>query len=127
MGNIYDGIQRPLKSIAELSTSIYIPRGINTVSLSRSSRWTFNPVNFKVGDHLAGGDIFGEVYENSVVTSHKIMMHPRARGTITHLVEKGTYAVDVSTYHSHGFLISSGRHTIVWPARDYDTDTLPHD
>lgn len=97
MGNIYDGIQRPLKSIAELSSSIYIPRGINTVSLSRSTRWTFEPVNFKVGDHLAGGDIFGEVYENSVVTSHKIMMHPRARGTITHLAEKGTYAVDVSS------------------------------
>lgn len=95
MGNIYDGIQRPLKTIAELSSSIYIPRGINTTALNRTIKWDFNPVNFKVGDHISGGDIFGEVYENSVVVNHKIMMAPRGMGTVTHVVEKGSYSVDV--------------------------------
>ncbi|TCD60321.1 H(+)-transporting V1 sector ATPase subunit A, partial [Steccherinum ochraceum] len=66
MSNIVDGIQRPLRSIQELSKSIYIPRGINTEALDRSLKWDFNPINFKVGDHLAGGDIFGRVYENSL-------------------------------------------------------------
>jgi len=44
MSNIYDGIQRPLKSIAEQSESIYIPRGINTDALDRQIKWDFTPV-----------------------------------------------------------------------------------
>lgn len=53
--------------------------------------------HFKVGDHISGGDIFGRVYENSLVDNHKIMLPPRALGTITHIADKGSYAVDVST------------------------------
>lgn len=96
MSNIYDGIQRPLKSIAEQSESIYIPRGINTDALDRQIKWDFTPVNFKVGDHISGGDIFGTVYENSLVNEHKIMMNPRGMGTVTMIAEKGSYSVDVS-------------------------------
>lgn len=50
----------------------------------------------QVGDHITGGDIFGRVYENSLVDNHKIMLSPRALGTITSIAEKGSYAVDVS-------------------------------
>lgn len=49
----------------------------------------------QVGDHITGGDIFGSVWENSLVDNHKIMLQPRALGTITNIVEKGSYAVDV--------------------------------
>ena len=49
----------------------------------------------QVGDHISGGDIFGKVYENSLVDAHKIMLNPRAMGTITHIAEKGGYSVDV--------------------------------
>ncbi|KAH9807389.1 ATP synthase alpha/beta family, nucleotide-binding domain-containing protein [Melampsora americana] len=94
MSNIYDGIQRPLKSIAELSNSIYIPRGINTQALDRVREWDFTPTSYKIGDHLSGGDIYGTVYENSLVSEHKIMLPPRAMGTITYLAEKGSYTVD---------------------------------
>jgi V-type H+-transporting ATPase subunit A len=48
-----------------------------------------------VGDHISGGDIFGGVYENSLVDKHKIMLSPRALGTITHIADKGSYAVNV--------------------------------
>lgn len=51
---------------------------------------------FQVGDHITGGDIFGRVYENSLVDDHKIMLNPRAMGTITRVAEKGSYTVDVS-------------------------------
>lgn len=95
MSNIYDGIQRPLKAIADLSKSIYIPRGINTQALDREIKWDFEPINYKVGDHISGGDIFGKVYENSLLSEHKIMMNPRGMGTITHIAEKGSYSVDV--------------------------------
>lgn len=50
----------------------------------------------QVGDHISGGDIFGGVYENSLVDNHKIMLPPRALGTITHIAEKGSYTVEVS-------------------------------
>ncbi|CAE6441472.1 unnamed protein product [Rhizoctonia solani] len=94
MENIVDGIQRPLRAIQESSKSIYIPRGINTDALDRTIEWDFTPGQFKVGDHISGGDIFGSVYENSLVDNHKIMLSPRALGTITSIAEKGSYTVE---------------------------------
>jgi V-type H+-transporting ATPase subunit A len=52
MSNIYDGIQRPLKAIQEVSQSIYIPRGIATPALDTSVTWDFNPLNFQVNIEL---------------------------------------------------------------------------
>lgn len=48
MGSIFDGIQRPLKDINDLTQSIYIPKGVNIPALSRTTQWEFNPVNIKV-------------------------------------------------------------------------------
>ncbi|EEB06429.2 V-type ATPase subunit A [Schizosaccharomyces japonicus yFS275] len=92
---IYDGIQRPLERIHAVSNSIYIPRGIYTEALDRNRKWEFTPSkDFRVGDHISGGDVYGTVFENSLFNSHKIMLPPRARGTITHIAEAGSYAVD---------------------------------
>ena len=52
-------------------------------------------IYFKVGDHITGGDIFGSVYENSLVNEHKIMLSPRSMGTVKYIAEKGSYTVDV--------------------------------
>ena len=93
LNNIYDGIQRPLQTIADVSKSIYIPRGIATNALNREKKWEFKPTA-KVGDHIAGGDVWGIVYENSFVTEHRIMLPPRARGTIKSIVGAGDYTVD---------------------------------
>jgi len=94
METIYDGIQRPLKSIADAANSIYIPRGINLPALDREKKWDFTPGKYKVGDHITGGDVFGSVFENSLLNDHKIMLPPRAKGTITRLSDKGSYTVD---------------------------------
>lgn len=48
LGSIFDGIQRPLKDINEMSQSIYIPKGVNIPALSRTLKWEFNPLNIKV-------------------------------------------------------------------------------
>ncbi|EKD13334.1 vacuolar ATP synthase catalytic subunit A [Drepanopeziza brunnea f. sp. 'multigermtubi' MB_m1] len=90
---IYDGIQRPLRSIAQNSNSIYIPRGIAVPALNREKDWEFKPL-MKVGDHITGGDIWGTVYENSLMDDHKILLPPRARGTITRIAGEGKYKVD---------------------------------
>lgn len=67
----------------------------------------------QVGDHISGGDIFGKVYENSLVHDHKVMLSPRALGTITRIADKGSYAVNVSSnsisYHIRTPNLSSSR------------------
>lgn len=118
MGNIVDGIQRPLRNIQERSKSIYIPRGINTVALDRTLLWEFKPGSFKVGDHISGGDIFGSVYENSLVDNHKIMLPPRALGTINRIAEPGNYTVDDVVLETE-FQGKTSHHTMMqlWPVR----------
>ncbi|GFT37049.1 v-type proton ATPase catalytic subunit A [Nephila pilipes] len=93
MGSIFDGIQRPLKDINELTSSIYIPRGVNVPALSREATWDFNPITYKVGSHITGGDIFGIVRENTLI-KHKIMLPPRALGRVLYIAEPGSYTVD---------------------------------
>lgn len=56
METIYDGIQRPLKSITEKTRNIYIPRGISLPALDREKKWEFTPT-MKEGDHISGGDV----------------------------------------------------------------------
>lgn len=43
LGNIFDGIQRPLKTIAKLSGDVYIPRGVSVPALDRDTLWEFQP------------------------------------------------------------------------------------
>jgi V-type H+-transporting ATPase subunit A len=93
MGDIFDGIQRPLEQIAELCQDIYIPRGVSTPALSRVKQWEFNPNQYKVGDLVSGGDIIGWVPENTLV-KHHIMIPPGQKGRITYVAEPGNYTVD---------------------------------
>ena len=93
MGRIYDGIQRPLEKIAAVTQSIYIPRGVSTTALDNDIPWGFKPLNVRVGDVISGGDIYGEVAENNIIT-HKIMAPPKTMGTITYLAPAGKYTTD---------------------------------
>jgi len=43
MNSIFDGIQRPLEDIAQMTGSIYIPKGINIHALSQTTQWHFVP------------------------------------------------------------------------------------
>ncbi|OHE96782.1 V-type ATPase [Colletotrichum orchidophilum] len=92
LNGIYDGIQRPLEKISEISKTIYIPRGIAVPALDRNKKWDFEP-SAKVGDHISGGDVWGTVNENSFISVHRILLPPRARGTITKIASKGQYTV----------------------------------
>ena len=48
MGQIFDGIQRPLKTIAVDTASCFIPRGVDVAALDRKALWEFEPAKFKV-------------------------------------------------------------------------------
>ena len=90
MGCIYDGIQRPLEVIREL-TGDYIARGVDVPSIDREKKWTFEPVA-KVGDKVEVGDILGQVQETSAVLQ-KIMVPPKFEGTIKSIVAKGEFTI----------------------------------
>jgi len=80
LDNIYDGIQRPLEEIREL-TGDTIARGVEVPALDRNRRWAFTPT-VTIGDKVVGGDVIGTVQETSALL-HKIMVPPGISGTVT--------------------------------------------
>ncbi len=87
---IYDGIQRPLTEIREL-TGHTIARGISVPALNRSKKWDFVPV-VKAGDEVVAGDVIGTVQETSAIL-HKILV-PAGKGGIVKSVEEGSFTVE---------------------------------
>ncbi len=90
MGNIYDGIQRPLREIEQVSGA-FITRGISVPGIDREKLWSFTPT-VTVGQSVEPGDIIGEVPETSRIT-HNIMVPHGIEGTITSIVPSGEYSV----------------------------------
>ena len=90
IGNIYDGIQRPLVEIMEATHSNNLQRGVEVPSLNREKKWHFVPAA-KAGDTVTAGDIIGTVQETEVVTQ-KIMVPYGVKGTIRSINE-GDYLV----------------------------------
>ena len=86
---IYDGIQRPLTEIREL-TGHTIARGIDVPALNRSKVWDFN-ATVKVGDELVPGDVIGTVQETSAIL-HKILVPVGVSGTVKS-IESGSFTV----------------------------------
>ena len=117
MNSIFDGIQRPLRDINVLTDSIYIPKGVNVPALPRDTQWEFNPASIKIGSHMTGGDIFGSVIENSMI-NHKIMLEPKARGTVTYIAAPGNYTVEDVVLETE-FDGEKKKYTMmqVWPVR----------
>ena len=89
IGGIFDGIQRPLETIMEVSGN-NLQRGVEVASLDRDKKWNFVPVK-AVGDSVKGGDIIGTVQETDVVTQ-KIMVPNGIDGKIVSINE-GSFTV----------------------------------
>ncbi len=90
ISSIYDGIQRPLEKIRELTNSNLLQRGISVPSLDREKKWHFTPL-VKAGDEVVYGDVLGTVQETEVVL-HKIMVPKGADGKVKSIAE-GDYTV----------------------------------
>jgi V/A-type H+-transporting ATPase subunit A len=79
LGQVYDGLQRPLETLADLSGE-YIRRGEYASPLPEEHRWPFTPI-VSVGDLVEPGDILGIVPESRTV-EHRILVPPRLRGRV---------------------------------------------
>lgn len=91
IGNIYDGIQRPLEVIKE-KQGFYINRGVHVNALDRDKAWHFVPIK-KTGDYVKPGHVIGEVQETGFV-KHKIMAPPDMEGSIKWIIGEGKYSLN---------------------------------
>lgn len=73
IGGMFDGIQRPLQRMVEISGN-NITRGISVTSLDRSQTWSYVPVK-DVGETVETGDIIGYVQETSLIRHHIMVPH----------------------------------------------------
>ncbi len=92
IGQIYDGIQRPLPLILEQTKDDFIRRGVVTLPLEYDKKWPFVPTVAK-GAKVVTGDIIGTVQEGPVV-SHRVMVPPGVQGTISSIVKAGDYTIN---------------------------------
>ncbi len=90
IGNIFDGIARPLRALEKASGS-FIVRGINVGSLDEEKKWDVT-VTASVGDVLEAGAIFATLTESEMI-EHRCMVPPELSGTVTKVVPNGSYTV----------------------------------
>jgi V/A-type H+-transporting ATPase subunit A len=91
IGQIYDGLQRPLNVLAQKSGA-FIARGITATSIPYDRKWEFVP-SVKINDEIEGGSILGTVQETPLV-EHRILTPPdMPKGRITFIVNEGKYDV----------------------------------
>ena len=91
LDNIFDGIERPLKKVAEQSGS-FIARGCSVPSLDTDRLWNVT-LTVKEGDKLQAGDIYATCQETQII-EHRCMVSPTLSGTITMVKPNGSYRVD---------------------------------
>lgn len=94
VGTIYDGIQRPLKTMAENSGAFLLP-GERTEPLDVSKVWHFEALDgITQGSPIKPGLAIGTVKETESITQ-KIMIPPTVRGRVLMTFKgSGDYTVD---------------------------------
>ncbi len=90
IGNVYDGLQRPLHAIMN-SFGSHIPPGAKSPRLPKERKWDFRP-QVKEGALVNEGQILGVVKETELI-DHKIMVPPGLGGRVIE-VSEGSYTVD---------------------------------
>jgi len=90
LGNVYDGLQRPLEVLAGM-TGEFIRRGESAAPLPEDTRWQFTP-DISVGDHVGPGDLLGVVPESQTI-QHRIIVPPGYRGRMTE-IQGGEFTVN---------------------------------
>ncbi len=92
VGTIYDGIQRPLKTMYESSGAFLLP-GERSEPLDTSKLWHFDAV-INEGDPIKMGMVLGTVKETESITQ-SIMVPPTIRGRLLKTFKgSGDYTVD---------------------------------
>ncbi|MCJ7688018.1 MAG: V-type ATP synthase subunit A, partial [Clostridiaceae bacterium] len=93
LGNIFDGIQRPLEKINEISYG-FIPEGIGLISIDEEKLWDVD-ITVKTGCELKEGDVYATVQETESIV-HKLMVPQGSFGTVTSVKQNGKYNIETA-------------------------------
>jgi V/A-type H+/Na+-transporting ATPase subunit A len=95
LGNIFDGTQRPLPTLAARDGDPYgsptIGRGASVPALDRERSWEFSP-SVTAGDEVEPGDLLGTVQETEALV-HRVLVPHGISGTVTD-VNEGSAGVE---------------------------------
>lgn len=91
IGNIFDGIERPLKAI-EKKAGHFIPRGLNTDLDDQEARWPVHII-VKPGEQVKEGSIIAETRESPLIM-HRIMVPPGIKGVVREVSPDGDYTIN---------------------------------
>ena len=91
LGNMFDGIQRPLNLIREQYGS-FIPEGIGLISIDDKKLWQAK-ITVKIGEYLSQGQVFGTVEETSLITN-RLLVPIGVNGRVTDIKEDGKYNIE---------------------------------
>ncbi len=90
ISNIFDGIERPLKDIRNLSGA-FVERGLKVSNLDEEKMWNVT-VKAKAGDYVTGGEVIAVTQETNLI-EHRIMIPPGVNGTIDWIADSGGYKI----------------------------------
>ena len=91
IGNIYDGIQRPLIDISKCIGN-FIDKGVKVHPLDRERKWPFVPA-VNEGDLVGPGSVLGIVQETPIF-EHRVLLPPNLEGRIKRISKEGEYRID---------------------------------
>ncbi len=91
IGTIFDGIQRPLVKIRELSGQ-FISKGVHVPNLDRNRKWHFVPSK-GVGEEIPDGEVIGTVQETELI-EHRILVPVGSGGVLRFIAGEGDYTLD---------------------------------
>ena len=92
INNIFDGIERPLKKLEEVSGA-FIADGADVSSLDTEKKYPVT-MTVKTGDKLSAGDIYCPCPETPLIT-HKCMLSPLSKGgEVIWTAENGDYTIN---------------------------------
>ena len=90
MGNIFDGIQRPLEDLRKKDGD-FLKRGTKSLGISTEKKWHFRP-KVLIGDKVSFNTIIGEVPETKLII-HKILNYFDGDGLVVEIANEGEYKV----------------------------------
>ena len=91
LGNIFDGIARPLKSLEAISGP-FLGRGVNIPALDLEKKWDVE-ITVKEGDPVKPGTLYAQCQETSAIL-HRCLTPAGLTGTVTRVMPNGPYTVE---------------------------------
>jgi len=91
IGNIFDGIQRPLIKIEQISGN-FISEGIGLISIDPDALWQVE-IKVSEGDELAPGSVYATIQETSLI-EHRLMVPPEVTGRVVKAADNGKYSLE---------------------------------